>query len=179
MDTLMMLASEEGNGFWLPADKREVLWGTLAFLIVMGLLYKFAWPSIRTAMTGRTERIGESLDEAAELRAAAEAERDEIKSALADSDTEAARIVAEARDTASTLIADAAARAEADAAAIRERIPAEIEAAHPIRPGRPVRRGVEAVPGRHRGGRRRAARRGDPAGPDRELHLPDRREELT
>ncbi len=49
-----LLASEEGgNGFWLPHDINEVYWGTLAFLIIAGLLYAKAWPAIKTALAAR------------------------------------------------------------------------------------------------------------------------------
>ena len=34
----LLLAAEEGNGPWLPHDLNEVYWGTIAFLIVFGLL---------------------------------------------------------------------------------------------------------------------------------------------
>ena len=54
--TLTILAAEEGNSFWLPHDLNEVIWGTLAFLIVAFLLWKFgkkpwsrAWRSAPTA----------------------------------------------------------------------------------------------------------------------------------
>ena len=33
-----LLLAEEGNHFWLPHDINEVIWGTIAFLIVFGLL---------------------------------------------------------------------------------------------------------------------------------------------
>jgi hypothetical protein len=35
-----LLLAEEGNHFWLPHDINEVIWGTIAFLIVAFLLYK-------------------------------------------------------------------------------------------------------------------------------------------
>ncbi len=54
-----------------------------------------------------------SLSEAASARSDAEAERDRIKAALADSDTEAARIIEEARQSADVLAADIADRARA------------------------------------------------------------------
>lgn len=127
MNTLTILAAEESNGFWLPGDKLEIVWGSIAFFIVMGLLYKFAYPAIIEAMAKRTQGIADTMGSAEKERVDAEAERDEIKSALADSDTEAARIVAEARDTADQLLAEAVTRADADAAAIRERIPAEVD----------------------------------------------------
>ena len=53
----------------------------------------------------------------------------EVKNALADSDKEAARIIDEARQTASRLSSDTVARAEAEAVAIRERGAADLVAA--------------------------------------------------
>ena len=52
---------------------------------------------------------------------AAEAERDRIKAALADSDAEAARIVEEARQAADRIGTDVAARAQVDAQTVRDR----------------------------------------------------------
>ncbi|HKY14550.1 MAG TPA: F0F1 ATP synthase subunit B [Microthrixaceae bacterium] len=116
------------NGYWLPGDKLEVLWGTLAFLIVMGLLYWKAGPPIRNAMKGRTERIAGELDAAKAEREEAEAERDRIKAALADSDAEAARIVEEARRSADRLRTDLEVQAVADGEALRVRAAADLEA---------------------------------------------------
>ncbi|MCC6226877.1 MAG: F0F1 ATP synthase subunit B [Microthrixaceae bacterium] len=133
LSTIALLASEEGahhpNGYWLPGDLKEVLWGTLAFVIVFGLLWWKAGPALKKAMAGRTERIGDHMSAAATQRTEAEAERDRIKAALADSDTEAARIVEDARQTADALHTELEARAEADAVALRERGVADIEAA--------------------------------------------------
>lgn len=123
-----ILAAEEPNKNWLPGDINEVYWGSLAFFIVIGLLWWKAGPAIRSAMVGRTERIGSQLDAARTEREEAEAERDRITTALADSDTEAARIVEEARQTADRLRTDLEARATADAEALRQRAAADLEA---------------------------------------------------
>lgn len=109
------------NNFWLPGDPNKVYWGTAAFAVVAFLLWKFGRGPLTKMLGGRIEEISTELDEAAQQRLLAEAERDRIKAALADSDSEAARIVAEARSTADQLAADIAARAEADIAASRER----------------------------------------------------------
>ena len=117
----LALLAEEGNGKWLPHDNNEVIWGTIAFFLVMGLLIWKAGPTIKAAIAARPERISGELDSATEARTAAEAERDRIKAALADSDSEAARIVEEARQTADRLRADIEARAEGEVATLRER----------------------------------------------------------
>jgi F-type H+-transporting ATPase subunit b len=124
-----ILASEAGNGWWLPHDPWEILWGSLAFFVVASFLVWKAGPMVKKAFVGRSERIEANLNDVSSDRSAAEAERDATKVALADSDSEAARIVSEARDTAAKVKADLIARAEADAVAIRERGVAEIEAA--------------------------------------------------
>jgi len=117
----LLAAEEGGNGAWLPHDLNEVIWGTIAFVIVFGLLIWKAGPAIKKAVAARPERISGELDSATEARTAAEAERDRIKAALADSDSEAARIVEEARQTADRLRVDIEARAEAEVATLRER----------------------------------------------------------
>ena len=101
-----LLAAEGSNGKWLPADINEVIWGSLAFLIVATLLVKFGKAPIVNGLKARSDRIAEHLGEAAAAREAAEAERDRIKAALADSDSEAARIVEDARRAADQLEVD-------------------------------------------------------------------------
>src|ERR1700710_1124715 len=50
------------NGAWFPHDVNEVIWGTIAFVLVMALLVWKAGPAIKKAMNGRTERIQSELD---------------------------------------------------------------------------------------------------------------------
>lgn len=123
-----LLAAEAPNNFWLPGDINEVYWGSLAFLVLVVLLWKFAKDPTVKFFTGRVDKIRDELDEAAALRAEAEAETERIKAALADSDAEAARIIEEARRTADQLSADIAARTEADVAAVHERAAIDLAA---------------------------------------------------
>lgn len=126
---MFAILAEGGNGPWLPHDLNEVWWGTAAFLIVMGLLVWKAGPMIKAALQARPERIEAELNAASAARAEGEQKLAEVKNALADSDKEAARIIAEARETAVRVGEETVARAEAEAAAIRERGQAEIAAA--------------------------------------------------
>jgi F-type H+-transporting ATPase subunit b len=116
-----LLAAEGPNQFWLPGDINEVYWGSLAFLVVAILLWKFARKPAAEFFSGRITTISGELDATAEQRLAAEAERDRIKAALADSDAEAARIIEEARRSADQLAVDTAARTETELAQMRER----------------------------------------------------------
>lgn len=125
---LLILGSEEGNGYWLP-HTNELIWGSIAFFLVMFLLVWKAGPAIKKAMVGRTERIQAEMDASEALRTTAEAERDRIRAALADSDSEAARIVEDARQTADALRLELAERTDAAIATLRERGAADLEAA--------------------------------------------------
>lgn len=119
--------SVEPNPFWLPFDINEVIWGSLAFVIIAFLLWKFARKPIGTYFAGRIHTISSELAAAASMRTEAEAERDRIKAALADSDSEAARIIAEARSSAEQLAVDIAARTETDLENIRRRGGSDLE----------------------------------------------------
>ena len=100
MTQLALLLASEGNGYWLPHDIGEVFGGSAAFFIVVGIIWWKAGPAIKGAMAKRTDGIQQDLDQAAETRQGAEAERDQIKSALADREREVARIHADAEATA-------------------------------------------------------------------------------
>lgn len=116
-----LLAADAPNSFWLPGDINEVYWGSLAFAVLVVLLWKFAKTPAVDYFSGRIDKVRVDLDDAAQTRSIAEAEADRIKAALADSDSEAARIIEEARRSADQLTADIAARTEADVASVRER----------------------------------------------------------
>ena len=121
-------AAEHGNGYWLP-HTNELIWASLAFVLVMGLLVWKAGPAIKKAMVGRTERIQGEMDASAKLRTDAEAERDRIRDALANSDQEAERILSEARATAESMRSTIIGRIDGEIAALRERHEAELGAA--------------------------------------------------
>jgi F-type H+-transporting ATPase subunit b len=130
LQNIAVLAAEEGgsNGFWIPHDINEVWWGTVAFLIVAFLLWKVGRTAVASYFSGRIEKVRVELDAAAETRLAAEAERDRIKAALADSDSEAARIIEEARRSADQLAVDTAARTEVEIVNLRERATSDLAA---------------------------------------------------
>ncbi len=107
----------------------ELVWGILSFAIVVFVMWKFAFPSVKKAMDARTERIRESLSTAEQAKTDAQSVLEEYQRQLADARGEANRIIEEARQTAEALRRDLTARAEADAAEIRNRATADIEAA--------------------------------------------------
>lgn len=125
MHHLNLLAVGE-NGVHLAGDIKEVIWGSLAFFVVFGLIVWKAGPFIKRAINGRTERIEAELAEAKSRREAAEAALKASTSEMPDLSEEEARIRVEANETAVRLKADLIAKAEAEAESIRERGKADV-----------------------------------------------------
>jgi F-type H+-transporting ATPase subunit b len=112
----------------LPATN-ELVWGAISFVILLGLLYKFAWPGLKKGLEGRTERIRSDLDAAESQRAEANQILSEYQAQLADAKNEAARVIEESRQTADAMRRDLQTRAEAEITEMRQRAAADIEAA--------------------------------------------------
>jgi F-type H+-transporting ATPase subunit b len=107
----------------------EIIWGGLAFLIVLVLLVKFAFPALKKGVKAREEKIRGDLEGAEHARLEAEEERARYQAQLADARSEANRIVEEARSAAEQVRHDVTARAEQEAADIRLRAAGDIQAA--------------------------------------------------
>lgn len=135
-----LLAASEGESSnpIIPAWF-EVIWGSIAFFILLFVMWKLALPPIRRAMEARTERIQGDLDAAETAKTEAEELRASYDARLAEANAEAARIIEEARAAAETVrqerlaaiepeIAERRAQAEADIEAARARAMAEVRA---------------------------------------------------
>lgn len=129
MNALILAAEEHAaNSFLLPHDINEVIWGSIAFLIVAGLLYWKGGPAIKGMWNGRIERIANELETAEAARREAEGKLAAVESDIADADSERDRILAEARETADTVKAQIVERAGTDASDLRARGVADVEA---------------------------------------------------
>jgi len=124
----LLLAAEGKNGFILPHDLNEIIWGTIAFLIVLGLLIKFAGPAIKNGLGSRTERLAKELDDAAAAKAEAQTKLADVQHRIADAGNERQRILDEAATTAASLKSQLQAKADADAAELVARATADVEA---------------------------------------------------
>ena len=109
-------------------EQNEIIWGGLAFLIILGALWKFGLPAVNKAMNARTERIRNSLDEAERAKADAESLRADYQRQLGEARSEAARIVEEARQQADAVRRDLTQRAEQEAQELRQRNAEQLEA---------------------------------------------------
>ncbi len=107
----------------------EIVWGGLAFLIVLALLMKFAFPALKKGLKQREETIREELESASRAREEAEAEAAQYRAQIGDARGEANTILEEARADAERIRREMLERAESEAAEIRQRAQEDIRLA--------------------------------------------------
>lgn len=110
-------------------ETSELAYAAFAFLVLLALMYKFAFPAVQKSMESRTQNIRDNLDEAERTKADAQNILEEYQRQLADAKNESARIIDEARQTAEQMRRDLMVRAEAEVNELRERTRSEIDAA--------------------------------------------------
>lgn len=114
---------------WIWPEQAELIYGTIASVLIGLALFKVGRKPAAKAMQDRTDRIQAEMDEAASARAEAQAEADKIRSAVGDIDAERERMVAEADAQAGTLLAEGRQRLDAEAAELEARAEADLAAA--------------------------------------------------
>lgn len=130
---VMILAAEEGaeeaSGLDLVLpDFAELLWGAIGFFLLMGILYKFVFPSLGKMLDERSAKIQGQMEQAESERQEAEQLRRQYEEQLADARNQGNTLVEEARAQAERVRADVLAKAEEEAQQIRERARADVEA---------------------------------------------------
>jgi F-type H+-transporting ATPase subunit b len=108
-----------------PANN-EIIWGSLAFLVLLVAMWKWGVPAVKNMERAREERIRNDLESAETAKTEAEAEKAQYLAQIADAKNEAGRLIEEARQAAETVRADLIARAETEANDIRARAQADI-----------------------------------------------------
>lgn len=119
---------KKAKSILLPALP-ELIWGALAFLIVLFVLAKFAFPTLKKTMAERQAKIRNDLEGAEAAKAEAEREREEYRAKIQAARQEAVEILEAARDDAERVRADIIARAEAEANEIKARANEDIRLA--------------------------------------------------
>jgi F-type H+-transporting ATPase subunit b len=114
---------------WLFAPAAETIIASTASIIVFGMIYKFAGPTIKKAFSDRTSGIQKELDDSTAAKAAAETEAVRIREAKGDIDAERSRLYAEADAQAEALLADGRERLDTEMAELEARADADIGAA--------------------------------------------------
>jgi F-type H+-transporting ATPase subunit b len=119
---------EESRNPILPAAN-ELIWGFVAFVILLFLMYRTVWPGVNKAYQDRRANIEGKLEQAEKERAEAEQLLERYKERLAAAEEETQRILEEARANAERvrkrLLADAEADAERQLERARQTIRSE------------------------------------------------------
>lgn len=111
---------------WLLPETFEIIYGGLASTLVISALIKFAGPIIKKSLAARTERIQNEIDNARNARTNAEAEAQQIRSALGDISSERSRILAEADAAAAVVLSEGRARVASEMADVEAKALADI-----------------------------------------------------
>ena len=113
---------------FLP-EKSELIYGSIASIIIFALLFKFAGPALMKGLHARTDKIQKELDSAAADQASATSEAAGIRQAKGDINAERERLLAEADAQVEQLNADFHARLDEEIAEMQARALADITTA--------------------------------------------------
>ena len=92
-----------------------LIWTLLAFIIVLIILGKFAWPAIVKGLKQREQSIADSLSTAEKIKAEMALMKSENEALLAKAREERALMMKEARETKDKIISEAKEQAKIDA----------------------------------------------------------------
>jgi F-type H+-transporting ATPase subunit b len=107
-------AQEESPNPILPAAN-ELIWGAVAFFLLLFLMYRTVWPQVNKLYQDRRANIEGRLEQAEKDRAEAEELLEQYRRRLAAAEDETQRILEEARASAERVRKDLLAKADADA----------------------------------------------------------------
>lgn len=126
----LLAATEHASGEHtnpLVPEANELIWGTVAFVLLFIVLSKFVFPKLNKALADRTANIEGKLDLAEKQRQEADALVRSYQQKIDEANAEAARIIENARGNADRLEAELRAKAEEQARRIVERANESIE----------------------------------------------------
>jgi F-type H+-transporting ATPase subunit b len=113
-------AAEHEQSPILPAAN-ELIWGTIAFLILVFVMYRTVWPSVDKAFKDRRANIEGKLEQAERERNEAQELLEQYRRRLREAEDETQRILEEARRNAERVRRELLAKAETDAGRELER----------------------------------------------------------
>ncbi len=126
LNTAMVLAAEEPSPI-LPHTS-EIILGLVAFLLLLWVLQKFAFPRFEALYKERTEKIEGGIKKAEETQAEAQKALETYQAQLAEARAESARIRDDARLEAEQIKAELRTQAQEEAARIVAQGRAQLEA---------------------------------------------------
>src|SRR5919201_2362368 len=115
------------NNPLVQPDPGLYIWTIITFLVLLGLLAKFAWKPLLVALENRQQSIRKALDDARESKQELEGIHTESAKLLAQARTEAAEIVSRSRSDADRFREEMKEKARGDAAALLRNAERQIE----------------------------------------------------
>jgi F-type H+-transporting ATPase subunit b len=124
MHVMLLAAADNATRIVLP-EIDELIWGGLAFLVVLLLLSRVAFPALRKGLEARQDAIRSELERAEQARLEAEQKREEYERRIAEARQEADRIIHEATEASEGVRRERIAKAEEEARQIVEKARAD------------------------------------------------------
>ena len=124
---MFVLASGSFN--LLEVHPGLVIWTLVTFLLVVGILKKFAWDTILHALDARAEKVEGDIKKAESTRAEAEKVLHDYKAKIQSSKDEADKIIAEAKKDGEVLKQKIVGDAHKEATSLKEQATRDIELA--------------------------------------------------
>lgn len=124
---IVLAATEEPVNPLLPSNY-DILWSSVAFLIILVFFWRVVLPRMQTMLDARAEAIEGNIAKADEAQREAEAILEQYTAQLADARAEAGQIRESAREDGKKIVAEAKESATAEAARITATAHTQIEA---------------------------------------------------
>ena len=128
LNAFVTAAEAESESSLLIPELYDLVWGGLAFAIILGMFIWKVLPRLNAALDARSEAIEGGLKRAEEAQAGAKDALDQYNAQLSEARTEAAGIREQAREDAKKIRAELVEQAQADAARVVANAQAQIEA---------------------------------------------------
>ncbi len=123
---LILAAEETGVPRFVKPHTDELVWGSIAFLILFLALAKVAFPKLNQLLQERSAKIREGLESSEKSKAEADRMLEQYRKQLDEARGDAQKIIEEAKRTAESLRADLVKKSEAEAQDIVNRARAEV-----------------------------------------------------
>lgn len=120
-------AEDEGTHSVLIPELPDLIWGSLAFILVLVFFIWKILPRVNAALDARVEAIEGGLKRAEEAQAGAQEALEQYNAQLAEARIEAGRIREQAREDAKVIRAELVEQAQVDAARVVATAKAQIE----------------------------------------------------
>jgi len=124
-----LVAAEEGGGDIMAGSLWTSILSVVIFLLLLLILGKYAWGPILSSLQKREDHIRQSIEDADNARAEAEAALSEYKAQLAKAREESQQIIDKGREAASKLAEDLQQKAREEASSLRDRAQQDIASA--------------------------------------------------